>query len=189
MLEKKQKHFIHCPTRDMGLNNTPYWNKLLKARQIMLHNNLECKSSVLCIAWAWAEISSITINTACLHGGTAQRGIYLQIHLSNTADVTDCVSSDDKCLLLDGHAAGHVHDGKKKKMEVWQRRAQTNSWMDGRMDSWWCSTLFTFLFVLFLSVCLSLLPFICSGAEKTRSFPTPPPPKKGSLKTQCSGGS
>lgn len=139
----------------------------------MLHNNLECKSSLLCIAWAWAEISSITINTACLHGGTAQRGIYLQIHLSNTADVTDCVSSDDKCLLLDGHAAGHVHDGKKKKMEVWQRRAQTNSWMDGRMDSWWRSTLFTFLFVLFLSVCLSLLPFICSGAEKTRSFPTP----------------
>lgn len=94
---------------------------------------------------------------------------------------TGSVSSDDKCLLLDGHAAGHVQDGKEKKMVVWQRRAQTNSWMDGRMDSWWCSTLFTFLFVLFLGVCLSLLPFICSGAEKTRSFP---PPEKGPSKTK-----
>lgn len=68
-------------------------------------------------------------------------------------------------------------------MMVWQRQAQLNSWMDGRMDSWWCSTLFTFLFVLFCSVCTSLLPsIIYSEVEKRRS--TPPPPKKKVVQKQ-----
>lgn len=89
MLEKKKTLFIHCSTWDTGLHNTPYRNKPVRAQQIMLHNTLEYKSSLLCIAWVWAEISSITINTVCLHEGTAQRDVCLQIHLSNTADMTD----------------------------------------------------------------------------------------------------
>lgn len=52
-----------------------------------MHNNLEYNSLFLCSAQA--IVSGITINTARLHGGRAQRDIYLWINLSNTADVTD----------------------------------------------------------------------------------------------------
>lgn len=80
---------------------------------------------------------------------------------------------------LDGHAAGHVHDGKRREGEKSGDLAETGDKQTAEwMDSWWCSTLFTFLFVLFLGVCLSLLPFICWGGEKTGS---PPPTKKKRL--------
>lgn len=101
----------------------------------MLRNNLECKSSVLCIAWAWAEISSITINTACSHGGTAQRGIYLQIHLSNTADVTDCRRMTNACCLMATLQDMCTMARRKKNggLAKTGSNKQLNGWTDGQL--------------------------------------------------------
>ena len=175
MLEIKLKLFIHCSAWDMGLNDTPGHNKLLKSWQITLHNSHGNKSSFLCIAWA--EISSVRINTACF---------YLQVHLSNTADVTDRLCAAGWQMPAAWWPRWHVHGGKKppppkkKPNNYWglaktSANKQLNGWTDGQL------VVSTFLFVLFLSVCLSLLPFICSGAEKTRASP---PPQKALRKTK-----
>lgn len=81
--------------------------------------------------------------------------------------------SNDKRLLLDGHAAGHVRTGGGGGGgggwgfgNDW--RKQTAEWMDGRTAG--DAQHFSHSSLLFLSVCLSLLLFIYSGVEKARSF-------------------
>lgn len=139
----------------------------------MLHNTLEYKSSLLCIAWVWAEISSITINTVCLHEGTAQRDVCLQIHLSNTADMTDRRAVRWQMPARWWPSCRTCSWWQERKKKKWgfgkDGLKQTAEWMDG----WTAGDAqhFSHSSALFLGVCLSLLPFICSGAEKTRSFP------------------
>lgn len=98
---------------------------------------------------------------ARLHGGAAQRNIYLQIHLSNTAGVTDrlCAVEWQMPAAWWPHCRTCAAWQKIKIqiMRVWQRRAQNkqlNGWTDGQLVTLNAFHLPLCGVVFFFSVCL-----------------------------------